>query len=148
MTRANRLVACSVCLLWLGMAGCKDVDPQVGLGSPSAEENMHAALRAAWIRRVQNDAGSEYAIASPGARKLEARHPRQNLRTRFASDRVMLTDCHSGAPLSMTLALLNGWEAGPHSILHEATRVSVVHAGVDSRQGRDRAMKELIGELT
>lgn len=113
------------------MAGCKDVDPQVGLSRPGAEETMPAALRAAWIRRVQNDAGSEYAIASPGARRLEARHPRQNLRTRFASGGVMLTDRNGGAPLSMRLSQLNGREPGPGTVSHEANRVTIARPEID-----------------
>ena len=41
--------------------------------SSSPQSPMPAALRAAWIRRVQSDAGPDYAVAQSRSRRLEAR---------------------------------------------------------------------------
>ena len=131
MTRSMHIVAWSVCLLCLAIAGCTDTDQQLDLSSLGPEATMPAALRAAWIRRVQNDAGPEYRITSRGPGKLEARHPRQNLRTQFASENVILTDRDGGAPLSMTLSEVNGREPGLGTVSHESNRVTVARPEID-----------------
>ena len=131
MNPAIRIVAWSVCLLSLGMAGCTDVDPRTDPSNPGAEEPMPAALRAAWIRRVQNEAGAEYAISSSGARRFEARHPRQNLRAQLTSESVVLTDRNGGAPLSITLSKVNGRKPGLGTVSHEANRVTIARSEID-----------------
>ncbi len=131
MTRLACILGWSMSWLWLGVTGCTQVDPQVERGSDSSQETMPAELRAAWIQRVQNDAGAEYAITRTREHKLEARHPRQNLRTRFGTDRIELTDRDGRAPLRMALTQVNGRHPGLGSIAHEANRVTIARPGID-----------------
>ena len=99
--------------------------------SSSPQSPMPAALRAAWIRRVQSDAGPDYAVAQSRSRRLEARHPRQDLRTRFEGDAVVLTDRGGREPLRMTLASVNGNQPGRATISHAANRVTVARREIE-----------------
>ncbi len=129
--RSPRLLSWSLCWLLLLAAGCAEVDPQAEPSSDGSQETMPAALRAGWIQRVQNDAGPDYAIARTGAREFEARHPRQNLRTRFNSNSVELAGRDGGAPLRMALSQINGHDPGVVTVSNEGNRVTMSRSGID-----------------
>ena len=131
MKRLSGILGASLCWLWLGAAGCAEVDRTVEPSTDASQGTMPAALRAAWIRRVQNDAGPEYAIARSDGRRLEARHPRQNLRTRFNSRSVELSDRDGGTPLRMTLSRINGHDPGVATVSNEGNRVTMSRPGID-----------------
>ncbi|MFW2389296.1 MAG: hypothetical protein ACN4G0_13230, partial [Polyangiales bacterium] len=80
---------------------------------------------------MQTSAGPEYAFVPTAARRFEARHPRQSLRTRFSASSVELADRDGGQPLRMSLEQVNGRDAELGRVSHEGNRVSVERTGIE-----------------